>query len=84
MDTRSSVTTVATDAILRDVALRLCREIREENRGRWYRWTAWMCLGCTAFSKVDPEKMCVSSQPDYRGCIQVNARHDRQQEAKKR
>jgi hypothetical protein len=28
------------------------------------------------FCKGDLEKMCVGSQPDYRGCMQVNARYD--------
>jgi len=30
------------------------------------------------FSKGDPAKMCVGSQPDYRGCNLVNARYDRE------
>jgi len=81
MEKSDFVAAVPPDAIPRDVAFRLCEEIREENRGRWYRWTAWMCWGCTTFSKGDLEKMCVGSQPDYRGCIQVDARYDRQQEA---
>ena len=70
------------DAIPKDTALRLCEEIRAENRGKWWKWTAWMCWGCVTFCKGDLEKMCVGSQPDYRGCIQVDARYDRQHEAK--
>ena len=66
------------NAIPKDVALRLCEKIREENRGKWYRWTAWWCWGCETFCKGDPEKMCVSKHPGYRGCMQVNARYDRQ------
>ena len=66
------------NAIPREVALQLCEEIREENRGRWFRWKAWMCWGCTTFTKGDVDKRCVGSQPDYRGCLQVNARYDRQ------
>jgi hypothetical protein len=31
------------DAIPKDTALRLCGEIRAENRGKWWKWTAWMC-----------------------------------------
>ena len=27
------------EAIPKDVAQRLCEEIREDNRGKWYRWT---------------------------------------------
>lgn len=70
--------TNSVDAIPKDVALRLCEEIREENRGKWYRWTAWWCWGCETFCKGDPEKMCVSNRPGYRGCMQVNARYARQ------
>jgi len=66
------------NTILKDVALRLCREIREENRAKWYRWTAWWCWGCETFCQGDPEKMCFSNHPGYRGCAQVNARHARQ------
>lgn len=64
------------DAIPRDVALRLCAEIREENRHKWYTAGGMMCKGCVTFSKGDPAKMCFSSQPDLRGCYQVNARFD--------
>jgi hypothetical protein len=78
MEKSDFVAAVPTDAISRDVAFRLCEKIREENRGKWYRWTAWMCWGCATFSKGDPEKMCVGSQLDYRGCMQVNARSTRQ------
>lgn len=54
----------------KNVALRLCDEIREENHGKWHRWTTWMCWGCTTFSKSDVSKRCVAQ----RGCVQVNAR----------
>ena len=67
---------MSTHPIPKDVALRLCKEIREENRDKWFRWTAWWCWGCETFCRSDPEKMCVSNSPDYRGCAQVNARHD--------
>ena len=77
MEKSDLVAAVPTGAIPGDVALRLCEEIRRENR--WYRWTAWMCWGCTTFSKGDAAKMCIGSQPSHRGCIQVNARYDRQQ-----
>jgi len=61
-----------------DAALRLCKEIRDENRGKWYRWTAWWCWGCETFCQGDPEKMCVANHPGNRGCAQVNTRYDRQ------
>ena len=65
------------DVIPRDVALRLCAEIREENRHKWYTAGGMMCKGCVKFSKGDPAKMCVSSSADFRGCYQINARYDR-------
>lgn len=71
-------TGVEKNAIPRDAALQLCQEIRKENHGKWYKWTAWMCWGCTTFGKNDVDRMCVGSQPDYRGCLQVNARYDQQ------
>ena len=74
MEKGDFVDAVPTDVIPKDVAFRLCEEIREENRGKWYRWTAWMCWGCTTFTKGDVHKMCVGSQPSCRGCVQVNAR----------
>jgi hypothetical protein len=64
--------------IPKEKALELCLEIRQENRGKWYTSAGMMCWGCLTFSKGDPAKMCFSSQPDYRGCYQVNARYDRQ------
>ena len=79
MDKHDFVTAVPTDAIPKDVAFRLCEKIREENRGKWYRWTAWMCWGCTTFCKGDMNKRCVGNQPSHRGCVQVNARFERQQ-----
>lgn len=66
------------DAIPKDVAQRLCEEIRKDNRGKWYRWTAWWCWGCETFCQDDPERMCFSSHSDYRGCAQINARYARQ------
>ncbi len=66
------------EAITKDIAWQLCAEIRQENRHKWYTWGRWMCWGCVTFTKGDPAKMCFNSQPDYRGCVQVNARHERQ------
>jgi hypothetical protein len=60
-----------------DVARQLCQEIRDDNRGKWYRWTAWWCWGCERFSGGDPARMCYDNHPQRRGCAQVNARYDR-------
>jgi len=66
------------NAIPADLALRLCEEIRRQNSGKWYTWTAWWCKGCSTFTKGDPAKMCFSNGPQCRGCAQVNARYDQQ------
>ncbi len=57
--------------IPRDVAFQLCEEIRMEKAGKWFT----QCWGCVRFSKNDPNKMCFSSRPDYRGCNLVNKRY---------
>jgi hypothetical protein len=68
------VATKATkEAIPREMALTLCQEIREAQRGRWWHWTAWWCWGCEKASGNDPAKMCWHSPPEFRGCAQVNA-----------
>lgn len=64
------------NAIPQDVAWQLCAAVRDENRGRWYTFNGLWCLCCEHFSQGDLTKMCVSNSPDYRGCTQVNARHD--------
>ncbi|MBN1657149.1 MAG: hypothetical protein JXA93_02045 [Anaerolineae bacterium] len=74
----ASQTGMNTQAIPQAIAEQLCREIREENRGKWWRWTAWWCWGCERFSK-GPENLCFANHPELRGCAQVNARYDRSQ-----
>lgn len=63
-------------AIDRETAVELCRQIREENRNKWYRWTAWWCWGCAKFTGGDEDRMCFANDPQNRGCAQVNARYD--------
>ena len=64
--------------IPKDVALQLCAEIRQQYQGKWWTFAGMQCMGCTAASKGDLTKMCVSNAPGYRGCNLVNARYDRQ------
>jgi len=66
--------------IPKDAALQLCTEIRAQNQGKWWTLAGMQCMGCTAASKGDLAKMCVSNGPGYRGCNLVNARYDRQAE----
>ncbi len=66
------------NAIPKEVAFQLCTAIRQRYHGKWYTSAGLQCWGCTTFSKGDPTKMCVSNQPDYRGCNLVNACYDQQ------
>ncbi len=69
------------NAIPCEVALRLCEQISEANRGKWYSFNGLWCLGCVAASKDDPTKRCWHNAPHNRGCGQVNARYDHQLQA---
>ena len=60
-----------------DVALQLCAEIRQKYQGKWWTFAGMQCLGCTAASKGDVAKKCVSNAPGYRGCNPFNSRYDR-------
>ena len=64
------------EAIPKDMAQQMCAKIREENRGKWYRFGWWQCWGCVKFSKGDPLKMCFSNKEGYRGCNLVNKQYD--------
>jgi hypothetical protein len=66
------------NAIPKEVALQLCTEIRQQYHNKWYTFAGLQCWGCTLFSKGDPNKTCVNSRPDYRGCNLVNTRYDQQ------
>ena len=70
-------TNTSVEAIPKEEALRLCAEIREENRHKRFSFAAMQCWGCVKFSKGDPAKMCLSSAPGHRGCNLINARYDR-------
>jgi len=64
--------------IPKDVTLQLCAEIRRQYQGKWWTLPGMQCMGCTAASKGDLTKMCVSNAPGYRGCNLVTGRYDRQ------
>jgi len=61
------------DVIPRELALKLCGEIRQENRHVWYTFAAGQCWGCMTFTKGDPAKMCGGVV----GCNLVMARYAR-------
>jgi hypothetical protein len=58
----------------RDTAIRLCREVQDGVRGKPWSAAWWQCSGSRRFSRGDPDKMCIGSQPGYRGCKLVNER----------
>ena len=64
--------------IPKETARQLCVEIRQQYQGKWWTFSGMQCMGCTAASKGDLAKMCVSNASGYRGCNLVNARYDRQ------
>ncbi len=49
--------TASVNAIPKEVAVKFCAEIREENRGKWYTFAGMQCKGYTTFSKGDSTKM---------------------------
>ena len=69
--------------ILREVAMKLCDEIRAEHKQRgWFSWfSIWRlnCWGCYKFAKGDVDKLCLSSE---RGYAQVNKRYKLRQRRK--
>ena len=64
------------DEILKETALKLCAEIREENRSKRFSLSRVQCWGCTRYAKGDPDKMCFTSQAGNRGCNLVNKRYE--------
>ncbi len=66
------------NAIPKETAERLCMEIREQNRGKWYTFNGLWCLVCAKQAGNDTAKMCFSNKnvAGYRGCTQVNKRFD--------
>jgi len=63
-------------AIPADVALRLCQEIRRDNRGKWYSFYGIWCAMCDRVSKGNVSKLCFSGGEGNRGCSQANRRWD--------
>jgi len=62
--------------IPREVAMKLCDEIRAENKQRRFSISQLQCWGCCTWSRGDVGKMCLSSKE---GCNLVNKRYKLQQ-----
>lgn len=63
-----------TGTVPRDVAERLCGEIRAELRGRWWSPAAWRCAWCNDLSRGDPSLRRFALMGREPGCRRVNAR----------
>jgi hypothetical protein len=61
-------------AIPEDVALKICKKIRQEKPARLFS----QCWGCIKYSKEDAKKMCFYDPPKKRGCNKINKRFDAQ------
>jgi len=59
-----------------DLALKLCNEIRAENKKRWFSIWRLQCLFCYRFAKGKAAKLCLASEA---GCPQVNQRYKHQE-----
>ena len=62
-----------------EIALKLCDEIRAENKHKPFSIGRLQCWGCYKWAKRDTEKLCLSSEG---GCSLVNKRYKLQKEHK--
>ena len=46
-------------SIPREIAIKLCNEVRKENQNKLFNFLSYQCIGCYKFSKGDYEKMCL-------------------------
>jgi len=60
------------------VAIQLCSQIQQQYHGKWWTLAGMQCMGCTAASKGEVTKMCISNTPGFRGCNLVNIQYDRE------
>ncbi len=60
------------------VAIKICRDIQENNHTRRVSFAKLQCWGCRIASKNDASKMCLHSKPDNRGCQLVTRVFDLQ------
>jgi hypothetical protein len=64
------------DEIPRELAFKLCCDIREENLGQRFSLARMQCWGCTRYAKGDPDRMCFTSQEGNRGCKLISKRYE--------
>ena len=63
--------------IPREIALKLCAEIREENKRKWFGFGKTQCSICYKLGKEDSSKLCIFGNELNRGCSQVNKRYEK-------
>jgi hypothetical protein len=68
---------VSIPPISKDLALKLCAEIREEAQGKRYSYAAWQCWACENFAHGNPDKLNFATSVDFRGCMLINERFAR-------
>ncbi len=59
--------------IPREIALKLCDEIRSENKQKRFSLWRFCCFFCYKWAKGDAKRMCLSSKG---GCSLVNKRYE--------
>jgi len=70
------------EAIPRELALTLCKEIREENKRKRFGFGKMQCSGCYWAARDDLSKLCIFGNEKNRGCQLVNKRYRTLYEAK--
>ena len=64
------------NVIPKEIALKLCDEIREENHRKKFGMGKMACYFCYKYARDNPSKLCIFAYELNRGCYQVNKRYD--------
>ena len=70
------------DAIPYKTAIKLCEQIYNVNRHKWYTVNGLWCWGCTTFSRGNIRKRCFNNKNNNTGCGQVNRAYKLKKEGK--
>lgn len=58
-----------------DMAIKICEEIRKENKNKFFSFLGYQCLGCIKFCEGDHRKMLFNKNPSHSGCYLVNVKY---------
>jgi hypothetical protein len=63
----------------REIALKLCEEIRNKNKKKFISFNKWWCHFCYKFSNTEEKitNRCCLNDENNRGCSQVNKKFDK-------